>query len=348
MANKSSADYVLAIQASGKTIYDPISVGDPDLWIPTEDLEALLHKGLNGFDVAGLPNRTRSKIVNQEICKVLGYPVQKTFKRVRPRFPGQQFDIYTQKARNVQVYNEELSSMRRYVLIGISDSGVVYKVKVIDGLTLAKFDNTGTLTKKYQARILGGVSEVCKLVTPTDTKALIPHLVATQAPRLTDPSAEPESGNLLPIAQVFSRISTLVGETFEDPGGDQERNRGAVLHQLVCSSLGYPIYRDNGQFPDVRHQLLEVKLQTSPTIDLGLVLPDSEDPLAVQRLGTLQPQHCDTRYAVFYGETDGQTVTITNLVVTTGEGFFRGFRQFGGKVVNEKQQITLPKDFFDR
>lgn len=97
----------------------------------------------------------------------------------------------------------------------------------------------------------------------------------------------------------------------------------------------------------MRHQLLEVKLQTSPTIDLGLVTPDSQDPLDVPKIGGQQIRHCDVRYAIFYAETDGKYVTLTNLYLTTGEAFFSRFPQFQGKVLNKKLQIPLPRDFFD-
>ncbi|MFQ5639932.1 MAG: restriction endonuclease, partial [bacterium] len=123
--------------------------------------------------------------------------------------------------------------------------------------------------------------------------------------------------------------------------------RGAALHRLVCQCLGYTDYRDHGQFPDVRHQLLEVKLQTSPTIDLGLVCPDSESPLDVPKIGGQQIRHCDVRYALFYGATDGKKVTLTHLFLTTGEKFFTRFPRFQGKVLNKKLQIPLPTDFFD-
>ena len=56
--------------------------------------------------------------------------------------------------------------------------------------------------------------------------------------------------------------------------------------------------------------------------------------------------HCDVRYGVFYGSTDGSTVTIDHLVVTTGQDFFTFFRRFEGQVVNKKLQIPLPRDFF--
>ena len=110
---------------------------------------------------------------------------------------------------------------------------------------------------------------------------------------------------------------------------------------LILSS-----YEDKGQFPDIRHQLLEVKLQTSPTIDLGLVLPSSSENVDVQQLGGYHPKHRDTRYVIFYANTDGRVVTLTHVYVSTGADFFTRFRQFEGKVSNEKIQIPLPSNFF--
>lgn len=92
--------------------------------------------------------------------------------------------------------------------------------------------------------------------------------------------------------------------------------------------------------------MLEIKLQTSPTIDLGLVEPTSPALLDSRKLGDFHPRHCDTRYAIFYAVTDGKTVTLSHVLVTTGEMFFTRFRKFGGKVINGKLQIPLPRDFF--
>lgn len=142
-------------------------------------------------------------------------------------------------------------------------------------------------------------------------------------------------------------MSSLVGKRFADAGADQERNRGADLHKLVCHALGYRSYQDDGQFPDIRHQLLEVKLQTSPTIDLGLVTPESTEPLDVPMIGSRQIRHCDVRYAVFYGKVESGMVEITHLFLSTGAAFFTRFPQFQGKVLNAKLQIPLPADFFD-
>ena len=164
---------------------------------------------------------------------------------------------------------------------------------------------------------------------------------------IASPINDPQPAHLLPIREIFERLQTLIGEGFADIGYDQERNRGAELHRHVCHHLGYADYRDDGRYPDVRHQLLEVKLQTSPTIDLGLVRPDSEEALDVPNIDGRQIRHCDVRYALFYAETDGEHVTLTHLFLTTGEKFFSRFPQFQGKVLNKKIQIPLPADFFE-
>lgn len=340
--------FVEAIRKSGLSIYSRIEIGDPDLWIPTPELEALLDDGLRGISLAGLPLRTRSKVVKEHVCRILGYPIPASFQKCQPRFLGQLFDTYAQKSNNLQIWNEELAPTRRYVLIRVSDSDVVRKVKVVTGDTLALLDTTGTLTQKYQARCIPG-SEEAELIAGVDTDLLRPLTSATvDLKRVATPINHPAAGQLLPIATLFNRLKTLVGRQFKDTGHDQERNRGAALHRLVCEALGYATYQDDGQFPDVRHQLLEVKLQTSPTVDLGLVTPDSRDALDVPKISGQQIRHCDVRYALFYGRINGERVTLTHVFLTTGEAFFTRFPQFQGKVLNKKLQIPLPTDFFDR
>ena len=200
---KNPDEYVAAIRKNGLSIYSHISVGS-ELWIPTSALEMLLDRELAGISLAGLPIRTRSKVVKEYVCIALGY-------------------------------------------------------------------------------------------SPP------------------------------PVIQ----------------------NRGADLHRLVCQALGYDNYHDNGQFPDILHQLLEVKLQTSPTIDLGLVTPDSTTVLNIPMLNRQQVRHCDVRYALFYAVTDGREVTLTHFYLTTGQAFFDRFPQFQGRVLNRKLQIPLPGNFFD-
>ena len=335
-----------AIRRSGLTIYDSVQIGDLDLWIPTPDLEELLNAGLVGISLEGLPLRTRSKVVKEHVCRTLGYPVPASFKKTKPRFPGQYFDTYVQKSNNLQVWNEALSPTRRYVLIRVSEDDLVAKVRVVTGDSLALLDSTGTLTQKYQARLILGSSQA-ELVAEEDTWLLRPLVLRdVKLGSIVSPIDPPRPPQLLSIREIFDRLKTLIGTEFPDVGYDQERRRGSRLHRHVCQYLGYASYKDDGRFPDVRHQLLEVKLHTSPTIDLGLVRPDSEEALEVPHIDGRQIRHCDVRYAVFYAKTDGKHVTLTHLFLTTGEKFFSRFPQFQGKELNEKLQIPLPADFF--
>jgi hypothetical protein len=344
--NSGSNGYPVEITKSGKSIYDPLEGKESRLFIPTEQLERILHEKLRGLSLSGLPLRTRSKVVKEHVCRALGYPVPTTFKKTQPRFPGQQLDTYVQKSDNLQVWNEEIDLGRRYAIIRVNVDDCVSAVRVIDGATLAILDTTGTLTQKFQARCAVG-TERTELVTEVDTEVVRHLLRQSEAERdFEDPAALPRGGDLLPIQELFRRLSTIVGQAVEDAGSDQERLRGAALHRLVCKSLRYRIYRDGGQFPDVCHQLLEVKLQTSPTIDLGMISPDSEDPIALPPIERHRVRHCDVRYAICFGRTDGKHVTITHLIVAVGRDFFSRFPQFQGKVVNRKLQIPLPRSFF--
>lgn len=340
---KTPGEYVSAIKKSALTIYTGIPIGG-EHWIPTPTLEILLNEKLTGLSLKSLPLRTRSKVVKEHVCKALGYPTPSSFKKTQPRFPGQDFDTYTQKSNNLQIWNEEITPTRRYAIIRISETDKITKVKVITGNALARYDTTGTLTQKYQARLIPGVTKG-ELIVDVDTDLLRPYVCQTVNLGSYKPIDYPSVGQLLSITTIFDRLTPLIGQKFLDRGRDQERNRGGDLHRLVCRSLGYTNYQDKGQFPDILHQLLEVKLQTSPTIDLGLVKPCSIDALDVTLNGQ-QMRHCDVRYALFYAEMNGNEVELTHLFLTTGALFFNRFPQFQGKVLNKKLQIPLPGDFF--
>lgn len=350
MAAKKVVDpqkYLKNISKSGLSIYDLVDIKNKNLWIPTQVLEDLLNLHLIGLSLTKLPLRTRSKALKKSVCRSLGYPVPKSFKKTHPRFPGQNFDTYIQKSNNLQIWNEEIEPSRRYVIIKLSDKDIVTKVRVISGQELSLLDKTGTLTRKYQAR-LTNVHKDAELVTPEDTDSIASLGIEKnlKVSSKNKPTDLPSKESLLPINIIFDRLTKLIGQSFSDFGYDQERNRGAGLHNLVCRALGYDAYLDNGRFPDVLNQLLEIKLQTSPTIDLGLISPDSKEALDVAQINGNVIRHCDVRYAIFYAETDGKSVKIKNLFLTTGEGFFQRFPQFQGRVVNAKIQIPLPDSFF--
>jgi hypothetical protein len=219
--------YVSNIRSSGLTIYDPIEIGDPKLWIPSPDLERLLDGGLRGISLAGLPIRSRSKVAKEHVCRVLGYPIPGSFRKSQPRFPGQIFDTYVQKSNNLQIWNEELSPTRRYVLIRLSSDYVVTRVKVVTGDTLAELDTTGTLTQKYQARCIPGAANA-ELVASEDTALLRPFVaVGIDLQPVATPISYPTAGALLPIGTLYARLAVLIDSTFilkTSVGGGKSRS----------------------------------------------------------------------------------------------------------------------------
>lgn len=344
MSDKTPEQYVELISKSGLSIYDAIP---PELLVPTPILQAILRSELIGVSTAGMANRTRSKFVKEQICSALGYPIPKSFKKTQPRYPGQNFDNYVQKSRNLQIWNEVIDVARRYVIVSVTGEDVIDTVKIVKGDVIAALDTTGTLTTKYQASLTINEHN-SELVSPIDTAdicAVLGDKVETK--NLVNPIANPEAGLLLPISEIYSRLLPLVNTKFVDDGIDQERNRGAALHNAISEALGYNKHADDGNYPDIRHQLLEVKLQTSPTIDLGQHSPDSLVPLPIPAINNYTPKNTDVRYAIFSGETNGKLVTLTGLFVVTGEDFYARFTQFGGNVTNTKLQIPLPRDFFE-
>ena len=148
----------------------------------------------------------------------------------------------------------------------------------------------------------------------------------------------------MPTAQVFERLANLIGARLQATRPGQDRIRRELLQQRVSDELGIGEYANYGQWPDIVHQALEVKLQTSSTIDLGLILPSDTTP--ARALGP-RIRHCDARYLVVYGQIlPSGEVEMQALVLSTGADFFTEFVQFGGLVQNYKRQIRLPNDLF--
>lgn len=332
------------IRESGLSIYHEIDPTGP-LFFDILALEEQLRRELTGRNL-DYPLRTRAKFSKTYVTEAMGYPVPKTFSKNQPRFPGQNLDVYVQKSNNLQIWNEEVDPLRRYAVIRVDDAATIIDVRVVTGETLALLDRTGTLTQKYQASRRAGLSS-SSLVSPMDTSQFRDVLQPTVNPMKLgelSPTSRPEPGKVLTIARVYELLRSLEGTRLEYGRLDQDRNRGAELHRLVCSTLGYTIYADTGQFPDVLNQVLEVKLQSSRTIDLGLVTPDSQSP--AQEVGG-GIRHCDVRYAVFYASRGGEfDLTLDEVVVITGKDFFRYFQRFEGNITNKKSQIRLPSGFF--
>ena len=335
------ADKIASSRNEGRSIYDKV---DEDDLIPSCELESLIRRRLVGIELGRYPIRTRSKVVKSAICEAIGYPVPTTFRKTQPRFPSQNFDVYTQKSLNVQIWNEDIDLSRRYVLVRTDDNSIVTTVRVISGENLAKLDKTGTLTHKYQATMKHYGEN--RLFTSFDTPN-VNEWISSSTVDLSAimPIQKPSAGQLLPIADVYQRLLPLIGMNIDYIDAHQERNRGSALHATICSLLGYREYADDGQYPDIVHQLIEVKLQTSPTIDLGMHSPLDEE--TVLENGDKAFTSKDVRYVILDAKVDSGKIALDHLYVVNGEHFTEAFPLFQGKVQNRKLQIPLPKNFFD-
>lgn len=337
------SNYPRNITHSGLTIYDYISPSDLALYIPTYELQCILKDTMIGLSLGGYPLRTRSKVVKAAVCKALGYPVPMSFKKTQPRFPGQNFDVYTQKSMNVQIWNEEIDAARRYVFLRPDEADVIKAVKIITGEELVQYDRTGTLTRKYQATMNSYGRNIC---SHKDSPTVHNWIVDSNSNLIkVNPNNYPKRNQLLRISEIYKRLLPMVGKSISYLDAVQERNRGAKLHEMICAHLGYSIFEDDGMYPDIINQLLEIKLQTSPTIDLGLHSPlDGEQILSGEDTDFSSE---DVRYAIFDGEVVGCRVLLRNLYLVTGEDFTKYFPLFKGKGTNAKLQLPLPYDFFD-
>ena len=295
-----------------------------------------------GLSLYGYALRTRSKVVKSEICKALGYPIPSSFAKTQPRFPGQNFDVYTQKSMNVQIWNEEVDASRRYVFFQVNENDIITAVRIITGEELVLFDHTGTLTRKYQATMNSYHQNICSSI---DTLNVSNWIIRSNTSLMgVNPNQYPQRTQLLPISEVYSRLLPMVGQSISYLDAVQERNRGAELHDMICMHLGYGRFADDGSYPDIANQLLEIKLQTSPTIDLGLHSP--EDGARIFSIDGTSFFSEDVRYAIFDGEVIGSRVYLRNLYLVTGYEFTQYFPLFKGKGTNAKLQLPLPYNFF--
>lgn len=336
-------DYVKNIRNSGLSIYDHIRYDDAHLYIPTVILEEILSNALTGLSFKDLPLRSRSKAVKTEICLALGYPIPSSFTMTHSRFPEQNFDVYAQKSLNVQIWNEDLDPYRRYVFIYLNGSDVITSVRVIIGKELTKYAHNRTLTHKYQAKMKIYNQSFCSIQDTPNVENWIENNHPTL--RNANPNQLPKNNQLLRISDIYERLIPMIGNTLDYLSASQERNRGSELHAMICDYLGYSFYEDDGSYPDITHQLLEIKLQTSSTIDLGQHSP--EDGEEILSIGNTCFYSEDIRYAIFYGKVQSNHILLKNLYLVTGLDFSRYFPLFKGKQINSKIQFHLPKNFFN-
>ena len=326
------------------SIYD-----NPENLLDIEQLEETLYQALKGKSLANMPPRTRSKKGKELICLALGCEVPNSFKKCTPRFPVQKLNVAFQSSQNLQIWNQDIEDDVRFALIHLNGDDVIDDVRVVLGSQIKSWDKTKTDTIKYQAAFPAELQDR-SLQYKTDTSK-VSALCAIEKVSLggSKPTDSPRNGSLFSLQLLSEKLQRLIGKKFQSPKRSQDRSRGDILHKSVCELLGYNYFEDNGQFPDLPNQLLEIKLQTSPTIDLGKCLPSSSENTRIPSPDGGVFLHKDVRYLVCYAKMLGDSeFIVTSIVLVAGEYFFSVFNQLMGKTVNKKKQIIIPSDLFKR
>ena len=152
---------------------------------------------------------------------------------------------------------------------------------------------------------------------------------------------KPRPGQVLALRILREKAAVrLINATIE---GATTKNRGQFLELLISQYLGYVPRADEplmGSYPDLPNQALEVKVQDSPTIDLGMYSPRvEEDVPACPGFTTL-----DIRYLIAL--TDEKTGVVTGVVLCPGEKLGEHFSYVSS--TSYKCQRAIPMRFFDQ
>ena len=208
-----------------------------------------------------------------------------------------------------------------------------------------KFGKFGNPTIKHQLLISKKVrNEIYnsknKILTFPDSLRLsryVRHDYQTPASAMI---ADPDLQNLFSI----ELLRKIVGEKligFKLPVAPT-KTRGQAVEKKVLELLDYQIKESDllcGGFPDIKNQLLEVKIQDSPPVDLDKFSPEKEEQIIERPMLTT----FDVRYLIAL--TNPQTEIIEGVIISPGEKLGELFSYVSAQ--SYKCQRSIPMKFFN-
>jgi len=143
----------------------------------------------------------------------------------------------------------------------------------------------------------------------------------------------------------MSLLKTLVAEKLIRKKLDAAatKNRGQALEKMTLELLGYSAEENKmlyGGFPDIKNQFLEVKVQDSPTVDLGKFSPEEKEVIIENKNLTTH----DVRYLIAL--TNPNTEIIEGIILAPGEKLGEFFSYVSEQ--SYKCQRNIPMSFFDK
>lgn len=162
--------------------------------------------------------------------------------------------------------------------------------------------------------------------------------IIPQQCRIHDPPTIKTTLRLEVIRDVVK--SQLIGRRIEPSA---TKTRGQLLEQIVAGALGYDVKSGDvliGEYPDIRHQALEVKVQDAATVDLGRFSPQFDQPVT----GCPGFSTQSVRYLIAL--TDPTNGLCQGAIVCPGHRLAEHFVYVAEK--SFKCQRSIPMAFFDR
>lgn len=150
-------------------------------------------------------------------------------------------------------------------------------------------------------------------------------------------SEAPAKGEIMSLDCIKDKVvNSLIGTQLVV---SDTKTRGQFLERVVANLLGYKT-EDTlvGGYPDIPNQLLEIKVQDSPTVDLGKYSPSS--PVSINTEMALTTE--DIRYLIALTNSDG---LIEGLILAPGALLVNAFSFVSD--TNYKCQRSIPMSFFD-
>ena len=262
----------------------------------------------------------------------------------------------------------------RYLLVFHNSEGIILKTTLVTGNELSEWATTRTQTIKWQANARRSYrNEISSRIITSPVDPLQDKFTAyiqeplkkkhgrllqegqnpleekrkyilqeDQNPQFPLIKEHPNPAYLFTHNEIEQSLTTLVGRKFDNLGTGQEKSIGQTFEKEIAKALGYQQYQqtDTGRYPDLLHQLIEVKFQFSGTIDLGNHLPiDQASIEATWNKWNITSR--EIRYIVALMEKDEHdNFIVDSIVITSGEKFDQYFSICEGQ--NSKIQITIP------
>ncbi|MBX9852857.1 MAG: hypothetical protein K2X86_14025 [Cytophagaceae bacterium] len=180
-----------------------------------------------------------------------------------------------------------------------------------------------------------------KVLSFPDSKKLSYYIRHDYLPPQSGMVEEPDIKNLFSVTLLKKMVAEkLIGFKLNAAA---TKNRGQALEKKTLELLGYEVKESDllyGAFPDIRNQLLEVKVQDSPTVDLGKFSPEKEE-IVVKDLNLTT---FDVRYLIAL--TNPQTEIIEGIILSPGEKLGEIFSYVSAE--SYKCQRAIPMAFFEK